>query len=156
MSEVVHGGDVLLYINTGDESTPVWTPVAHATTHSVTHGMSAQEVSSKDTGRHPNLKPGKHNVSTVSIQGLRTYDGYDYFDLKQIFDANQLVHIKLSGRPSDDPDYFERTEQAGDKYEEGYGYITELSNENAHDGIATYSCTISINGKTEIKTVSGS
>lgn len=155
MSNVTHGGDIMLYINTGTASVPIWTPLAHATSHSISHSMAPNEVSSKDTGKNTEVKPGKHGLSTINISGLHTWDGYDYFDLKAIFDDDEEVLFKLSGRPSSDTKVSERAEAAGDKYEEGKGYITELSREAPHDGSSTYSAVITVIGKTTTKVVAG-
>jgi hypothetical protein len=154
MSAVTHGGDIMLYFNTGTSAVPVWVPGAHATSHSISHSMSPNEVSSKETGKYTEIKPGKHGVSTINISGLHTWDGFDYFDLKEKHDADEVIMFKLSGRPTDDEFVAERAEEVGDKYEEGSGYITEVSREAPHDGNSTYSATISIIGKTETKTVS--
>lgn len=154
MSNVMHGGDILLFINQGDETTPDWVPIAHATSHDISHSMATIEVSSKETGRHPKIKPGKHGVPQINVSGLATYDGFDYFDLKEKKDANEKIHVKMAGRPSGDTDFFEKTEEDGDRYEVGNGYITELSREHPHDGNSTYSCTISIDGNTTTETVS--
>lgn len=150
----IHGGDIMLYHNTGTEETPVWTPFAHATSHTVNNGaMNVREVSSKQTGRFPTVKPGKHGISTIQIAGLRTYDGVDYFTLKTKKEANERIQVKLSGRPVADTDIIEVNEDSGDKYEEGFGYVTELSSENPHDGTATYSATITVDGKLDEATV---
>lgn len=153
MSEVVHGGDIMLFSDEGDSDSPDWQPFAHATSHTITHSMNTNEISSKDTGRWTKTKPGKHGVSTIEVQGLHTWDGFGYFDLKEKKDNQEKVMFKLSGRETDDEDYIERTEEEGDKYEEGSGYITNLSREAPHDGNATYSATISIDGKTDTKEV---
>lgn len=151
MSQVQHGGDIMLYVNEGTEAVPVWAAIAHATSHSISHSMSPNEVSSKTTGRQTEVKPGKHGASTISISGLATWDGKDYFDLKEKFDTDEKIMFKLSGRTS--AEMIERAEATGDKYEEGYGYITELSKEAPHDGSATYSCTITVVGGTTVRTV---
>jgi hypothetical protein len=153
MSNVQHGGDVMLYMNTGTTEVPVWTPFAHATSHSISHGMTPREISSKETGSYPEIKPGMHTLSTISISGLATWDGFDYYDLLEKKQDREWITFKLSGRPDGDEDAPERTEEAGDKYEEGTGLITELGKEAPHDGSATYSCTITVSGKTTIQTV---
>lgn len=153
MSNVTHGGDIMLYFNTGTDIAPVWDPIAHATSHSISHSMSPNEVSSKETGKYTEIKPGKHGVSNISISGLHTWDGFDYFDLKEKHDNDEVILFKLSGRPSDDTEVAERSEEVGDKYEEGTGYITEVSREAPHDGNSTYSATIQVIGKTNTKQV---
>ena len=146
---IVHGGDIMLFINTGTEGSPTWTANSHATSHSITHTMSPREVSSKDTGAATSLKPGKIGVSTISIEALRCYDGYSYFDLLEKFQARERIGFKYSGRASGTE--IDVSEQTGDNYEKGYGYITSLNSNDPHDNNATISCTISIDGLTTIE-----
>ena len=150
---VIHGGDIMLYVNTGTEGTPTWTPGAHATEHSISHSMAPREISSKDTGKYAKIKPGKHGVSTISVNALRSYDGYSYFDWKALFDADTRIGFKLSGRLVSE-EIAEVAEAAGDEYEKGYGYITALDCANPHDSNSTMSMTISIDGETTTETVS--
>jgi hypothetical protein len=147
---VIHGGDIMLFIETAG---PVWTPGAHATSHSISHSMSPREISSKDTGRYTNIKPGKHGVSTITIEALRCYDGFSYFSLKALMDNDTPVAFKYSGRTTA---AIEVAEASGDKYESGTGYITALQSTDPHDNNATMSCTISISGITTNGTVGGS
>ena len=145
-SGVIHGGDIMLFVNEGTEQAPVWTPGAHATSHSISHSMSPREISSKDTGRFTLIKPGKHGVSTITIESLRCYDGFGYFDLKELLDADTKIAFKYSGRANGDQ--LETAYQGGDMYEKGTGYITALQSTDPHDNNATMSCTISIDGAT--------
>ncbi|WP_346856581.1 phage tail tube protein [uncultured Draconibacterium sp.] len=147
----VHGGDILLYYTTDDGTT--WTAFAHATSHKITHPTTVRTQSTKTTGPNTGVKPGVHGQSTLSMSGLRTYDDNNYWTLKGMRDNRSRIQFKLAGRPVADTDYFEVNEQAGDKYEEGYGYITNLSSDKPHDADATFEVEISIDGNTEVKTV---
>lgn len=148
---VIFGGDIMLFINTGTTEVPVWTPGAHATEHSISHSMSPREISSKDTGLFSNIRPGKHGVSTIQISALRTYDGFNYFDLLALKNGGTAIAFKLAGRASGVA--IENVEAGGDEFESGTGYITALDNTNPHDGNSTMTCTISIDGETEIESV---
>lgn len=145
---------MLLYYNTGTLITPVWAPFAHSTTHSIKHPTSMREIASKTTGKNTGVRPGKNGVSTLSASGISTYDGADYYTLKGLRDAFTRIHFKLSGRPTADTEFMEVKEVAGDKYEEGFGYIASISRDAPHDNSVTYSVEISIDEDTEIKTVS--
>lgn len=150
---VIHGGDIMLYYNEGTDVSPTWTPGAHATEHTVQHSMSPREISSKDTGKYAKIKPGKHGLSTIQVNALRSYDGFSYFDWKALFDADTRIGFKLSGRLVSE-EIAEVAEDAGDEYEKGFGYITSLEAANPHDGNSTMSMTITIDGATSTETVS--
>ena len=146
----IHGGDILLYYDV--EGT--YTPFANATSHTVTHGsMSPREIANKSQGLFPSIKPGKHGIANIQMQGARSYDGVDYYAIKALMQANTRIKVKLSGRPVTDTSVVEVNEEIGDKYEEGYGYFTELSQDNPHDAGSTFSATIVIDGKLDTATV---
>ncbi len=148
----VHGGDVLLYYTEDDGTT--WTPFAHATSHKITHPTNVRTINSKTIGPNTSVKAGLHGQSTLSMSGLKTYDDENYWTLKSLRDARTRIQFKLSGRPSTDTDIFEVNEQAGDKFESGYGYITSLSSDHPHDANATFDVEIAIDGNTTVETVS--
>jgi len=150
----IHGGDILLSYNSGTVLSPVWTPFAHGTTHSIKHPTSMREIASRTSGKHTNVRPGKHGITVISASGIATYDGADYFTLKDLRDNMTAVQVKLSGRPSADTAYIEVKEQTGDKYETGTGYISSLQRDDPHDNNSTYSVEISVDGATTIATVS--
>ncbi|WP_347839311.1 phage tail tube protein [uncultured Draconibacterium sp.] len=150
----VHGGDILLYQNTGTDVAPVWTPFAHATSHKITHPTNIRTINTKTLGPNTGVKAGLHGQSSLSMSGLKTYDDENYFTLKSLRDNRTRIQFKLAGRPVADTDFFEVNEQSGDSYEEGYGYITSLSSDHPHDANATFEVEIAIDGNTEVKTVS--
>lgn len=148
----VHGGDVVLFYNTGTLVTPIWTPIAHATSHSIKHSTSMREIASITTGKDTSVRPGKNSPSALSISGIRTYDGADYYTLKVIRDSFAKIQFKLAGHPTADTIYMEVKEASGDKYETGFGYISSLSADNPNDNSSTYSVEIMIDGGTSIST----
>ena len=151
---VVFGGDILLYENTGTEQAPVWAAFAHATSHSISESTNMREQAHKDDGGETLVKPGRHAAGTISISGLVSYNGKDYHDLKDKRNKREVVLFKYSGRPSADTDFIDAKEATGDKYEEGKGYISEISREDPLDADSTYNCTITMSGVPVIKTVS--
>lgn len=150
---IIFGGDILLYHNTGTEVAPVWAAFAHATSHSLSESTNMREQAHKDDGGQTLVKPGRHAVGTISISGLTSYEGVDYFTMKDKRNKREKIQVKYSGRPAADTKFIDAKEASGDKYEEGYGYISEISREDPLDGDSTYSCTITLSGGTEIKTV---
>jgi hypothetical protein len=150
---IVYGGDIQLYRNTGTEVSPVWAAFAHATSHSYKGSTALREVTSKDTGGDTWVKPGKHSPSTISISGLVTYDGSDFYVIEAFRLARTKLQVKYSGRPAADTLYIDVKEASADKYLSGYGYITECSREDAADGDATYSVSITMSAKPTISAV---
>ena len=150
---VVWGGDILLYKNTGTDAAPEWEAFAHATSHSYSGSTNIREQGDKDDGGDTRIKPGRHGLATISISGLKSYDGTDANELESMRQAREKLHFKLSGRPAADEDFIDTVEAAGDKYKEGYGYISEYSEEQPFDGDVTYSATITCDGQPELKSV---
>lgn len=150
---VQFGGDILVYRNTGTEVAPVWEAVGHSTSHSYSGSTNMRERVHKDDGGATHVRPGRHAPATISISGLATYDGVDFFTLEQMRLDRDRIHLKYSGRPAADPNVVEATEQDGDKFMEAYGYLSEVGREDPVDGDATYSCTITLDGIPKIKTV---
>ncbi len=140
------GGDIMLYQNTGTEAVPVWTPFAHATSHGYKGTTEMRTRVHKDDGGASGTRPGRHAPGTITIAGLSTYDGVDFFGLEAIRQARTRIQVKYSGRPTGDTDAVENVESAGDKYLEGFGYVSEVGEEAPVDGDATYSATITLDG----------
>ena len=147
---IVWGGDIQLYRTTNGGTT--WTAFAHATSHSYKGSTAMRETSSKDTGGDTWIKPGKHSPGTISIAGLVTYDGADFYTLEAARLARTLLTLKYSGRPSGDTLAVDTVEATGDKYLTCTGYISECSREDGADADATYSVTITLASKPTIAT----
>ena len=150
---IVWGGDIQLYRNTGTVPAPVWTPFAHATSHSYKGSTAMREQFSKDTGGDTWVKAGKHSPGTISIAGLVTYDGIDFYAVEALRLARTKIQLKYSGRPAADTLYVDVKESSTDKYLEAYGYISECSREDGADADATYSVTITLATKPTISAV---
>lgn len=152
---IVFGGDILLHKNTGTEEVPVWTPFAHSTSHSYSASTNMRERVHKDDGGSTSVRPGRHSPPTISIAGLVSYDGVDFWDLEAMRLAKERVQLKYAGRPAADELIIEVGEAVGDKYYEAFGYLSEVSREDPVDGDSTYSATITVDGKPTLKTVPG-
>ena len=147
------GGDILVYRNTGTDVAPVWEAIGHSTSHSYKGTTAMRNRVHKDDGGATGTKPGRHEPGTISIAGLSTYDGNDFYTLEALRLARERIHLKYSGRPASDPDAVEAVEASGDKYYEAYGYISEVGREDPTEGDSTYSATITLDGVPEEKAV---
>jgi hypothetical protein len=83
---------------------------------------------------------------------LVTYDGVDFYALEALRLARTLITLKYSGRPTGDTLVIDTVEATGDKYITCTGYITECSREDAADGDATYSVSVTLATKPTIAT----
>jgi len=144
----------MLYENTGTDVAPVWSPFAHATSHSRSGTTNMRERAHKDDGGATGVKPGRHTPGTINISGLKSYDGKDYDDLEEKRLNRTRIQYKYSGRPTGDTDAIDTVEDTGDTYWEGYCYVSECSTEDPVDGDSTYSATLTQDGVATKKTVS--
>lgn len=152
-SGVIFGADILLYYNTGTEETPAWTAFAHATSHSYKGSTNMREQADKDDGGETAVKPGRHGIPTISISGLKSYDGANGDTIDEIRIARTKIQYKFSGRPSGDTEFIDTVEASGDKYKTGYAYISEYSEDAPHDGDVTYSATLTCSKNPTYNTV---
>lgn len=142
------GQDLLLYIET---TTGVWTPIAHATSHTIEPSMEIRDRATKDTGKWKGKVPGLLGW-TASCEALALYDSYSWHDLFALFKNRTKVKLKLAGRAAGTEGQYV-PEQVGDKYMEGSAYITSmpLTAPNMED--ATMSVSFEGDGELEQKTV---
>ena len=150
---IVYGGDIQVYRNTGTEETAVWAAFAHATSHSYSGSTSLREVLNQRHGRQE-AREARH---ARNPNHLDCWDGNLrrcrlFSTLKRCALHAPAFHVKYSGRPTGDTLKIDTVEATGDKYMEGYGYITECSREDATDADATYSATITLEEQPDIKT----
>jgi hypothetical protein len=151
---IISGGDIMVYVNTGTEAVPVWTPTAHATEHKISHSTELRTRKTKDTGKSSQKKAGEQST-TINISALATYGTHNYFDLRTLQLAGAEVMLKYSGRLAADvtAGKAEVSEQIGDKYEQGKFLITSLERTDPTDADSTMSATFENSGLPEIKTV---
>lgn len=153
---IVFGGDILVFRNTGTAQSPVWAAFAHATSHSYSGSTAMRERSNKDDGGVTGVRPGRHAPGTISIAGLVSYNGVDFYDLDAIRIARTRLQVKYSGRPAADPLIVEVGAVAGDTFYEAFGYLSEVGREDPVDGDSTYSATITLDGVPTEETVPAS
>jgi hypothetical protein len=97
---IYHGSDALLYVQTG-VSPDVFTPVGHATSHSLDIKTEAIVRRTKSTGKFPTRKVTGIDAS-ASMEALVLYDGYSFEELlNQQLLGNQLV-LQLRGHTNED------------------------------------------------------
>lgn len=151
---IINGGDIMVYVNTGTEAVPVWTPTAHATEHKISHSTEVRKRKTKDTGKTSQKKAAEQST-TITIAALATYGAHNYFELRQLQLDGAEVMLKYSGRPEADvtAGKCEIAEQVGDQYEQGKFIITSLERTDPNDADSTMSATFENSGLPEIKTV---
>ena len=151
---IISGGDIMVYINTGTEEVPVWTPTAHATEHKISHGTEFRKRKTKDTG-NASKKKASEQTTTITIAALATYGAHNYFDLRALQLAGAEVLLKYSGRTAQEvtDKKCEVSEQPGDQYEQGKFVINSLERTDPNDADSTMSATFENSGLPEIKTV---
>ncbi len=152
---IINGGDIMLYMNTGTDLSPVWSPIAHATEHTISVKTELRDRVTKDTGAWRSRKAGILDA-TINVSALKTYDGYGYDDLLALAKARAAVMAKYSGRPTADvtAGTAEVAEATGDKYEEGKFLIESVDSNDAVNADGTFSAVLQSDGEIETKTVS--
>jgi len=147
---VMEGQDLLLYI---ESAAGVWTPIAHATSHSLEPTLETRDRLSKDTGKWKKKVAGLLGW-TATCEALACYDGYSYSSLLALQIARTPVKLKLAGRAAEDDNDTWTPEQIGDKYWEGDAIITGLPLTAPNNEDATFSCSFEGTGALEEKTKS--
>jgi len=142
--DIINGSDVLVHINTGTVLVPVWKPVAHQTSCSISNSSTTKERVKKSTGLWKGKKVTGLAV-TIKCDALASYDadgGYDA--LNALWKSAAELLIKYSG-----------AEVAGKKYEEGLFVITSLERNDPAQDDSTMSVSFENSGEVETKTVAG-
>ncbi len=138
----------MVYVNTGTVAVPIWTPVAHATEHSVSHKINLRERVTKTTGKWKNRKAGV-NEETITVSALATYGTYGYFELLALKDAGTEIELRYSGRPTADVTSGEAEVdmENGDKFRRGPYLIESIDRNDPKDADSTLSATFQSSGK---------
>jgi len=137
-SDIINGSDVLVHVNTGTVLVPVWKPVAHQTSCSISNSSQTKERVQKSTG----LWKGKKIIglgTTIKCDALASYDtdgGYDV--LLALWKAGAEVMIKYDG-----------SAVAGKKYEQGNFVITSLERNDPAQEDSTMSISFENSGEVE-------
>ncbi len=142
-SGYVEGGDLMLYIKTGSDASPVYQPQAAATNHTITYSGETKERVTKDTanGAFSEKKVTKLSVQIKADALVMFGEGFTYDKLVELMKKREPVKLK----------YGFANEQTGDKYEEGMFVITSLEQSSQAGEDATCSATFDNTG--EIQTV---
>jgi hypothetical protein len=159
-SGIIDGGDILVYLNTGTDSVPIWAPAFHCTECSIEHSMTLRTRKTKDTGAASEKRPDELST-TINVSALATYDAtgkFNYFSLRAAQLAKSKLMLKYSGRPEADETagLCDIAEAVGDFYEKGYFYITKVSRNDKKGEDSTMSATFENTGLPTIETVAAS
>ncbi len=128
MSEIINGGDVLVYAEFPDGSGPGETelaPIAHQTECSIEHKTNFRERRTKQTKGKERFPD--ETDTTISVSSLVVYGDYSYFDLRKKQKLKEPLYIEYLKGDSDDE---------GAKFESGHFYIESLkrSDNEGDDG----------------------
>ena len=150
-TDLIRGEDMMIYVheNTGTDVAPVWvdTPVAYATSNSLSYSLDTIDTSNKFTGNWKSALPGQIGW-TVSTEALISKtDGHMSFEtLEELMIARKPITVKFgkvgAGFALD----------TTTKYRSGYAIITALDLNTERGGICTSSITIQGNGKLTVTT----
>ena len=150
-TDLIRGEDMMIYVheNTGTEVAPVWvdTPVAYATSNSLSYSLDTIDTSNKFTGNWKSALPGQIGW-TVSTEALISKtDGHMSFEtLEELMIARKPITVKFgkvgAGFALD----------TTTKYRSGYAIITALDLNTERGGICTSSITLQGNGKLTVTT----
>ena len=137
------GKDIMVYVNTGTDETPSWSPTAAATSHKISSTSEKKTRKTKDsTGLYSDSRVVGLS-QTITVDALSGDGAASYDALYAMWKAAKPVKLK----------YSTTAEASGDKYEEGLYIIDTLEETSPADDDATYSATFSNAGAIESKTV---
>ena len=150
-TDLIRGEDMMIYVheNTGTEVAPVWvdTPVAYATSNSLSYSLDTIDTSNKFTGNWKSALPGQIGW-TVSTEALISKtDGHMSFEtLEELMIARKPITVKFgkvgAGFALD----------TSTTYRSGFAIITALDLNTERGGICTSSITLQGNGKLTVTT----
>ena len=144
--QYIEGRDLMLFIDTGSDGSPKWTPTAAATSHQISYSGETKERVTKDTGNGAFSQKTVTKLSvSITCEALKTFNADCGFDsLLVLMKARKPVKLK----------YGFAQEESSDKYEEGMFVITSLEESSPADDDASYSATFENSGVVETKTAS--
>ncbi|WP_158738626.1 phage major tail protein, TP901-1 family [Alteribacillus sp. YIM 98480] len=130
----MRGVDFLINVNTGDESTPAYEPIAAQRGGTFTRGYDTIDMTSKDNSGWADSDYGNGNWS-ISGDGVLQESDPAFEALDTAFLNAEVILVQFEF-PN------------GKKYE-GKAVITDLSIEAPHDDVATYSIELTGKGQYE-------
>lgn len=145
-TDLIRGEDMMIYVheNTGTDVAPVWvdTPVAYATSNSLSYSLDTIDTSNKFTGNWKSALPGQIGW-TVSTEALisKTEGHMSFETLEELMIARNPITVKFGKVTTGfelDTDVLVR---------EGLAIITALDLTSERGGICTSSITLQGNGK---------
>ena len=144
--DLIRGEDMMLYVheNTGTEVAPVWvdTPVAYATSNSLSYSLDTVDTSNKMTGNWKSALPGQIGWTISTDALISATDGHMSYDtLENLMILRNPITVKFG--------------KATTGYEldntvivrSGSAIITSLELNTEKGGICTSSITLQGNGK---------
>ena len=144
--DLIRGEDMMLYVheNTGTEAAPVWvdTPVAYATSNSLSYSLDTVDTSNKMTGNWKSALPGQIGWTISTDALISATDGHMSYDtLENLMILRSPITVKFG--------------KATTGYEldntvivrSGSAIITSLELNTENGGICTSSITLQGNGK---------
>lgn len=122
------GKDTLLYILTSETGgTETWTLVGGQRNSPLKETANTVDASHKTSGGWATTIPGLKSWN-ISYSGLMIMSDDGLKVLDYAFRNDQQLHVKI--------------EYKDKSYQTGWCYVTEFSNENSHDGVATIAATL--------------
>lgn len=121
----LRGVDLVIMVNTGDETTPVWSVVGGQRSATISETVETLDATTKDSD------PGTYDYEyglytwTISCEGIYIPDDASYQLLKTAMRGRQKVKVRI--------------QEAGTATEEGYAILTSRELEAPYEDMATYS-----------------
>jgi predicted secreted protein len=135
MAEIMNGTDLFLFVDEADGDTPL----AHATSHSISYSMGTRETSDKSSGNATTIAPTRTRY-TGSADGLVTFDAdCDYHTLMAFVIARTKLFITSAHVATGAVDL-------SMKNYTGEIYLTDVTLNAADQENASYSITFEGNG----------
>ncbi len=132
-SKAIAGKDTLLYVELAKDN---WVLFGGQKNSPVTQKADTLDASDKTSGGWKKQIPGLKEWS-IEYDGLYVLNDIATSIVEQAFLKGLAIHV--------------RVEYANGSYKQGYAYVTEFSDSNAHDAIQTLK--VSFNGYGEISTL---
>jgi hypothetical protein len=128
---IINGTDLFVFMYTND--TPLSaTPLAHATSHTLSFKMATRDTSNKDSGIWLTKASGRMDVSATA-EGLCAYGSFEDLALKM---GAQTPLALYFGRKVATTDKF----ATSGTYASGIFYITSWDQTGGQEANATYNC----------------
>ncbi len=143
--DYIEGRDLMVFVDTGSSGSPVWTPTAAATSHTISYSGETKERVTKDTENGAFSQKSVTKLScSITVEALRVFNKEVGFEkMLELMKKRDPVKLKYGFTDS------------ADSYEEGMFVITSLEESSPADDDASYSCTLENTGAVETKTSGG-